>query len=226
METCAPRSPPRRQREAHSAEDTRYFLPLVLITQFTLLAALLWPLPNLLASCRISQSGWIVFGGGGDQGLGDRCVGGGRTETGAQGILSPYLQIQQDSKFSTASVVIWASPELSRGLTERGWRGWVRPVGVLDTNAQKALKHAQQELGFWMPGGDVARVPQAGTKQGAVVGWWGSHGLEGGMGPQHKVWSGLCVGGPGGSHSSSLGRALSSPSSPPRPGGSRRVRPT
>lgn len=125
LETCAPQSPPRRQRswEPQSAEDKWYFLPLVLITQFPLLAALLWPLPNLLASCRTSQSGWMVFGGGGDQGLGDRCVGGGRTETGAQGILSPYLEIQQDSKFSTTSVVIWVSLELSLGLTERGWRG-------------------------------------------------------------------------------------------------------
>lgn len=168
---------------------------------------------------------WIAFGGGGDQGLEDRCVGGGRTETGAQGILSPYLQIQQDSKFSTSSVVMWASPEFSLGLTGRGWRGWLRPVSVSDINSQKALKHAQQELGFWIPGGGLSRVPQAGAKQGGAMGCCGSHGLEGGMGPQHWVRSGLCVGAPGGSL---LGRALSSLSFsfPPRPRGSRRVSPT
>lgn len=46
----------------------------------------------------------------------------------------------------------------------------MRPVDVSDTSSQKALKHAQQELGFWMRGGGLARVPQTRTKQGGVVG--------------------------------------------------------
>lgn len=105
----------------------------------------------------------------------------------------------------------------------------MRPVGASDTNSQKALIHAQQELGFWVSGGGLARMHQAGAKQGDGVGW-GGHGLEGGMGPQYgvQVRSGLGVGSPGGSprrHSSLLGRALSSPPVPPC-SPSRRASPT
>lgn len=41
-------------------------------------------------------------------------------EGGSRGILSPYLEIQQDSEIGTIIVETWAIPRLSLGSAERG----------------------------------------------------------------------------------------------------------
>lgn len=217
LETCAPKSPPRRQRSwgPQSAENTQYFLPLILIPQLSSLQ----PFPGHSQTCQPPEGSHSL----------DSLWGRRRPET-----RRPMSGRREDRERSTGNFEflfanstgfqIWHHQRGDLGFSRtfpwfyrKGWRGWESSVGASGTNSQKALLHAQEELGLWMPGG----ARQGCTRPGqSKVGWWGGHGLEGGRGPQYPVQRGLGVGGPGGSprrHSSLLGRVLSSPAPPPPP---------